>query len=85
MALTESTYLSQIELLCDPATGAVIHVFAERINTVEKDGVVIAQSNHRDSFDASSAEGQAILGEALAAALAGVQQAQAALAAYQQG
>lgn len=75
MALSESTYLKQIEIATDP-NGVAFHVFAERVSIVERDGVVIAQSIHRDSYEAATPEARAILGEAMAASLAGMQQAQ---------
>lgn len=76
MAIVETTYLKQIELVCDPETRVLVHVFAERVKLVLKDGVQIAPPDiHRDSFAADSDEGRAILGEALAAAAAGQQQA----------
>lgn len=76
MAITEATYLKQIEIAIDHS-GAAFHVFSERVNIVERDGVVIAQTTHRDSLPADSNEAKDILGEATAASLAGMQKAQA--------
>lgn len=74
MALVESSYLKQIEIAINPK-GEVYHIFAEYINTIERDNIVIAQSNHRASFPADSQEGKTILGEALSSALTMAQQA----------
>ena len=69
--LTESTTTKQIEIAFDK--GAPAFVFRETKNAVLRDGVEIASNFHRESYPLDSDEARAVLGDALAAALAQVE------------
>ncbi|MBI1751649.1 MAG: hypothetical protein HY014_16425 [Acidobacteria bacterium] len=69
--LTDSTTTKQIEI--GYFEGAPAFVFRETVNTVLRDGIVIAETPHRESYALGSDEAKAVLGDALAGALAHVQ------------
>lgn len=69
--LTESSTTKQIEIAFED--GAPAHVFRETKNAVLKDGVEIASNFHRESYLLDSDEARAVLGDALAGAMAQVQ------------
>ena len=69
--LTESNFTKQIEIAF--VEGAPAFLFRETKNSVLKDGIEIASSFHRESYPANSDEARAVLGDALAGAMAQVQ------------
>lgn len=69
--LTESTTTKQVEIAFKD--GAPAHVFRETRNAVLKDGVEVASNFHRESYTLDSDEARAVLGDALAGAMAQVQ------------
>ena len=69
--LTETTTIKHVEI--EFKEGAPFHVFRETRNAVLKDGVEIASNFHRESYPLDSDEARAVLGDALAGAMAQVQ------------
>lgn len=71
MALAETTETNQVEIRF--VNGAPAYLMREKVYNVLRDGLVISSSFHRESYSFDSDEARAVLGDALAAALAQVE------------
>lgn len=71
MTFAETTETNQVEIKF--FNGAPAYLMREKVYKVLRDGLTISSSIHRESYSFDSDEARAVLGDALAAALAQVE------------